>query len=273
MSKDRDKNEKDRPVFFESKKYELVVYSRTSLPYGPQHIHRYVEVLYVMSGVCQIYLEGAEYTVHTDEAVIVFPNQVHGYESGPETNHVIVLISPDLVPEYTDLFLRSLPKQSYFIGLASTPRLRGYFNAVAEIYREKMPNREIAASGLMTAFFSEIFTGVEFSPTSSNINIPQAILAFCMENYQKPITLEMLSHMLYVSPNYISRIFNQRLCISLTDYVNYLRVTHAKQLLKETNFPILQIAEDSGFRSIRTLDHVFHKTTGKTPMEYRKGKI
>lgn len=273
MAKDTDIEEHEfKPVFFESRKHEIIVYSRSSLPYGPQHLHRYIEVMYVMSGVCRMYIEWTDYTVHADEAVIIFPNQVHGYEYGPGTSHVVVLISPDLLPEYKELFLRSLPKQPLITGLERTPRLRGYFNAISEVYLENKPNREITTRGLMTAFFSEVFETTEFLPASANISIPQAILAFCMKNYQKPVTLGMISHELYISPNYISRIFSLKLRISLTDYLNYLRLTQAKQMLKETDLPILQIATDSGFRSIRTFDHVFRKAIKMTPSEYRREK-
>ena len=90
----------------------------------------------------------------------------------------------------------------------------------------------------MTAFFSEVFETTEFLPASANISIPQAILAFCMKNYQKPVTLGMISHELYISPNYISRIFSLKLRISLTDY----RTTWSTQTDAErTDLPICRL--------------------------------
>jgi len=260
---------KYRPVFFERKDYEIVVYTRTSLPYGPHHFHKHIEVFYVTEGEGQIYVEGTKYTVHKDEAVIVFPNQIHGYEKGNNTNHIIVLISPDMIYDNID-FINKIPKCALITGLDKNPRIFNYISSISQIYNENKPNREIIARGLMSAFFSEIFEETEFIASPTNISLSQALLNYCINNYQKDITLEKLSKELYISKNYISQIFNQKLMISMPDYINYLRVNYAKQLLRETDETISNISTQCGFKSIRTFNHTFFKVTNKTPSEYRK---
>jgi len=256
-------------VFFERKSHEIVVYSRTSLPYGPQHFHKHIEVFYVTGGEGQIYVEGTKYTVHENEAVIIFPNQIHGYEKGDWTNHIIVLISPDMIYGNID-FINKIPKYHPLTELDKNPRIFSYISSVSQIYNENNPNSEIIIRGLMSAFFSEIFENTEFISSPTNISLTQALLNYCINNYQKDITLEKLSKELYISKNYISQIFNQKLMISMPDYLNYLRVNYAKQLLRETNEAISIISTQCGFKSIRTFNYTFFKITSETPSEYRK---
>ena len=48
-----------------------------------------------------------------------------------------------------------------------------------------------------------------------------------------------------------------------------LRIEHAKRLLRDPNYKILQIAQESGFHDTRYFAKIFKKNVGITPSEYR----
>ncbi len=74
---------------------------------------------------------------------------------------------------------------------------------------------------------------------------------------------------LYLTPDYISRIFKQQTGIGLNQYINDYRIKKAKELLKDSNFKIYEIAEMSGFgNNPQYFSHVFKKSTGLSPKEY-----
>ena len=60
--------------------------------------------------------------------------------------------------------------------------------------------------------------------------------------------------------------------VGFNEYVAGLRVEQAKQLLRETNLKINQIASQCGFRSASYFIVVFRKQTGLSPSEYRNRK-
>ena len=51
--------------------------------------------------------------------------------------------------------------------------------------------------------------------------------------------------------------------------IQRIRLEHAKRMLRETELPIPQIAESSGYKSSSYLTQVFHKEIGATPTNYR----
>ena len=56
---------------------------------------------------------------------------------------------------------------------------------------------------------------------------------------------------------------------TIREEIQRIRLDHAKRMLRETDLPISQIAEASGFNSPSYLTHVFRKEIGITPAKYR----
>ena len=71
---------------------------------------------------------------------------------------------------------------------------------------------------------------------------------------------------------YISAYMNQTKGMSFSDYINSLRVEHAKCLLSQDpqNIKKSDVATQSGFSSERSFYRNFNKFTGKKPMEWAK---
>ena len=69
---------------------------------------------------------------------------------------------------------------------------------------------------------------------------------------------------------YISTYINQTKGMSFSDYINSLRVEHAKTLLlnSNANTKIYSIATQAGFSSLQSFYRNFHKFTGMKPMEW-----
>ena len=96
------------------------------------------------------------------------------------------------------------------------------------------------------------------------------ILRFIHANYNKDISLDSLSRELGVSRFHISRIFTQVLHTGFYEYVNALRINYAKELLLDSEYKILDIAEMSGFQSQQTFNRIFRDFCGMPPSAYRK---
>ena len=89
------------------------------------------------------------------------------------------------------------------------------------------------------------------------------------KNYEKNISLTDISEHVYLNPSYFSRIFKQQCGINVVDYVNKVRVDVAKELLRNTNMKIVDVAEKVGFNSSGYFSNVFRRYTGGNPKDYR----
>ncbi len=87
------------------------------------------------------------------------------------------------------------------------------------------------------------------------------------------LTLNVLASELELHPNNVSRIINEGLQKSFSDFVNGYRVEAVTQKLKDHRYDkitLLGIAFDCGFSSKSTFNRVFKKATGKTPVKYKE---
>lgn len=68
---------------------------------------------------------------------------------------------------------------------------------------------------------------------------------------------------------YVSNFFNQELGVSFYEYVNTMRIDLACRLLGDTDAPVREIAEKSGFNSHQSFIRTFLKLKGIKPTEFR----
>lgn len=71
------------------------------------------------------------------------------------------------------------------------------------------------------------------------------------------------------SPRHLSRLFNEHAGMSLTAYINGLRVTLAHELLKSSRLDLERVAERSGFASSRQLRRAWRRSYETPPIAMR----
>ena len=93
------------------------------------------------------------------------------------------------------------------------------------------------------------------------------INAYLESNISLPILAELSG---VSSPYYFCHLFKQSTGIAPYQYVIQQRVAKAKQLLKQQNLPLVEIALSCGFSSQSAFNRTFKKSVGTTPSEYRR---
>lgn len=110
---------------------------------------------------------------------------------------------------------------------------------------------------------------VSGSARSSESNIIQKVKEYLNNNYSSDISLEDAADLVFLSPNYFSRIFKQQTGENFIDYVVRLRIEKAKELLADTQYKTYEISSLVGYKSARYFSKIFKAFTGFTPSEYR----
>lgn len=97
------------------------------------------------------------------------------------------------------------------------------------------------------------------------------IIEIINNEYQNPnLSLDAIADSVHMSPAYLGRIFNKTTSKSVQEYINYVRLNIAKELLSNSTYTINEIATMSGFSNINYFFTVFKKSNGLTPNEFRK---
>lgn len=89
-------------------------------------------------------------------------------------------------------------------------------------------------------------------------------------NYHFNIPNQLIAEKFGFVPSYLSSIFKSYFGLSLSDYVIMLRINEAKELLKNSNLKVKEIAEQVGYSDPLYFSKAFKKIVGMSPKEYNK---
>ncbi len=122
-------------------------------------------------------------------------------------------------------------------------------------------------------YFLQFFTTLSASLQKNNIysdsDIVVNVKTYIDHNYQKDISVEFVASLFHMNRSYLSHIFKKKQGQSFKDYLNLVRLEHAKILLKQTDKKIYQVATAVGYDNVRSLYRVFKKMEHTTPEQYR----
>ncbi|MBR3538809.1 MAG: response regulator [Eubacterium sp.] len=89
---------------------------------------------------------------------------------------------------------------------------------------------------------------------------------FCDPN----LMLQDVAKAVNMSNSRFSTVFSQQSGQTFTEYLIYLRLNRAKELLRTTDMKNSQIAHETGYNDAHYFSYIFKKNTGITPSEYRQ---
>lgn len=118
-------------------------------------------------------------------------------------------------------------------------------------------------NGAVDAIFSE--------SSDKSGDMMDRVKRYIDDNYQLDISLLILADRFKLSPSYLSTMFKKAHGTGIVDYTNRLRIEKAMELLRDSDMPIQEIAEKTGFSNYNSFSRVFKKEVGISAKDYRRG--
>ena len=97
-----------------------------------------------------------------------------------------------------------------------------------------------------------------------------SVIHYLQEHYTEKISIDALASQLGINKFSFSKKFNKTFGQSIPEYINTIRINHAKELLGSGNFSVIEIANMLGFFDNAHFCKTFKSTTGMSPADYRK---
>lgn len=88
------------------------------------------------------------------------------------------------------------------------------------------------------------------------------------EHVEEKLTLNKVSEVFNISPNYLSVLFSKYNNTGFTDYINQTKIDAAKKMMAQGSLKIYEISDTLGFESAFYFSRVFKKVTGISPRDY-----
>ncbi|GJM31606.1 MAG: hypothetical protein DHS20C18_06070 [Saprospiraceae bacterium] len=178
----------------------------------------------------------------------------------------------------TSNWLKSLLLVAFLLMLAYSPALFKYLGYIGGAFLYTIAILTIGYimltnKGSIAFFRTKYETSSLSSRTAKEIRKRLEIYMQTQQPFIDPeLTLQTLAQQLSVHPHHLSRVINQELKMSFTDYINSFRLEVSAKRLRDPNFDHLKIsalAYESGFNSVPTFNTLFKKVYKMTPSEYR----
>ena len=89
-------------------------------------------------------------------------------------------------------------------------------------------------------------------------------------HYCEEISRTELAQIVFLNPDYVSRLFRKETGKSISEYIVFRRMERAKSLLETRDIPINEVATAIGYDSFAYFSKLFKQATNYTPSDYRK---
>lgn len=99
---------------------------------------------------------------------------------------------------------------------------------------------------------------------------PAFISQYIDLHYMENLYLDHMAELFETTPKYFSNYFKKTFGVNYVEYLNKVRLSHAKVLLKDSGLSVAEIGEKTGYVNSSTFTTTFKKYYGISPSEYRK---
>ena len=250
----------------------------------PVHWHDELEIIYVKSGFLTVNISGENYIGKPGDAFVVSPGNLHFMGSQTGTVDYFTFLFPlkyiafrtdDMLD---DKLIEPLNSGHLMISPEIKDTVKEQCEQLARVYAAEIDKSEskitsqIRKKIILLQFIHELWKKgfiVENDTTGRN-TVEKEMVSYIQQNYMGKILLREFGEQFHLSEKYISRYFKEHFHITLSQYVTYLRLEHAKQMLQETDISVTEVAMQSGYQNISYFIRSFKKTYGVSPLKYRK---
>lgn len=164
--------------------------------------------------------------------------------------------------------LRNLAKQHV---ARRGPRVGSFLlQTLHEIQRQPHESQTVRLVALSLLSHCTDMLGSQVQIASRRQALFDAIREYIDEHYALPLTRESVAKSFYISPNYLSHLFQKTGAMGFNEYLTHTRLEHARQLLKGYDLKVKEVAHACGFIDSNYFCRLFRKNTERSPSEYRR---
>lgn len=256
------------------------------------HWHKEIEIIYVTKGFVNIGYNDQLVQVHEGEVFTFGSGESHYFLGSPDSNRVVYQFDLSLFrdvhlkdkdyKEIIHLFERGENHSAHWEHHV-TEKVVSCLNGLLQENTEQQSGYEFATLGrlhqLLTIYHRDIPPKIAVSNTGNFVETVNhhdtlerlnSIFIFIEGHYQTGITLDEVAKFVGFSPYYFSRFFKKNTGKTFMQFLTEYRISQAKYILSHEKVAMIEVAERSGFNSVKTFHHVFKEQVGMSPLKYHK---
>lgn len=249
-----------------------VGYFKTTHPYFTERANlKSFLLVYTLSGEGQLSYQDHEYTIKAGQCFLINCMEHHHYKTKKKQSWEFLWLhfyGPNALGYYEAFLLNGFK----ILSVQKPELFESILRQLIHIHQNKTATTDI----LTAQFIHTLFTELIIQNTKAGLNnlqIPEYIrqvMKYIELHFSEDITLDFLADMVNVSKYHLSHEFKRFTGSSLKEYLITTRLSYAKDLLKYSEKPVSEIAENCGIYHVSHFINLFKSREGCTPHTYRK---
>lgn len=172
---------------------------------------------------------------------------------------------PELIREYTARFSSSIYNVAKEYNTQAEPLL--IFHYFINNIIESKTKTDLIIN--YEKIVKTILTGTDEDTDTDNLTVLK-VINYIRDNYSRNITLSEAAALVGVTPEYLSKLFNQKVNVNFVIFLRNFRISIAKRMILSGKYRIQEVAEQVGFKDPKYFNKVFKSVCGISPSEYKK---
>lgn len=267
-------------------KTQAFIFDYVSIPPDRQigkHSHSCWELSYVACGRGVRTIGDLSHSFKEGEIILITPGIVHVWKFDPDItdasgniSNISVFFEPGLISTMKYLFpeisepiekIESLEQAVYYNGQSYIEILKLLLSMQGLTAEERFP--------IMIKLLLSIADTSEsrFAGKGHLLSRPrqrlEKVRIYCACNYARQITLDEMSRHVGMNKSSFCSFMRKQTGMTLSEYINNVRLDRAKEKLKHTDYNISEIALSCGFQNVTYFNRLFRARFGTTPKSIR----
>jgi AraC-like DNA-binding protein len=253
------------------------------------HFHNLLEVGLCHYGAGDFVIEDRAYRFEGDMVSFVPSNVLHSVISDSEVIGSWEYLFVNPVKLLQEMFhgkksrehelLELVNKGGFFIKKEENPALHTLVCRIFDEIKEKQMFYRESLKGLL---YTMVLEGARQNAKNAGISDEsrlsrqkegvklKAAVSFIEENYDRPFKISELAERCYMSETHFRRFFEERMDMAPLEFVNYVRIKKACELIDTTDLGMEEVAQKTGFTTSSTFNRNFRRIMGTSPYQWKK---
>ncbi len=256
----------------------------------PEHTHDFIEMVYISHGSAIHSINGIKYEVKKGDLLFINYKQVHSFIANENLNYYNISINPKIFGETLvnaenafemltlsafEEFQNEVCRDNPLISFQGNELIKIEF-ILDEMIREQFA-KDMGVDTIIKSYLTILLSYVFRKMASQSIeykrkyrHIPSEILEYIARHCNEKITLDVLAERCFYNPSYFSRLFKEIYGMTVSEYIQKMRIEKSCYMLKYSLRTVDEIATMVGYEDKTNFYRFFKKQCGVTPAAYRK---
>ena len=251
----------------------------------PPHVHDFIEIVYVLAGTAEQYVNGQRYDVRHGDVLFINYGAEHHFNPSVDFKFINICFNPDsrgADAAVKDKVFSSLQLDAFNEMRCDIDSGKPHFSGKE---REKVENilenieyeyskrerswSDVLKSSLNIFFIYLLRNTKQLAEDDDRSDFWEMIFKYIDDNISEDLTLSFIAKKCFYNPSYFSRAFKEKVGIPFSNYLTARRLERAVSMLNK-GISTEEIAEAVGFASKSALYRAFLREKGISLSDYRK---